>query len=623
MSDWRAAPYRKVDIWPPRVDVERRGDGSVVLRAPEPLGSYPLRITDRLEHWAGVSPDRTFLAQRPRLANGKTVDWRRVSYVEALGLVRRIGAALVARGLSPERPVLVLSDNGIEHLLLALASMYVGVPYVPVSPAYSLVSKDYGKLRHIVARLTPGLVLASDGERYRDALAAAIPADVEIVVCERPPQGRRVTSFDELCSGVPGPQLEAANAAVGPDTIAKVLFTSGSTGLPKGVINTQRMWCSNIEINNATIFRGMRVSPPVIVDWLPWNHTFGGNANVGVVLSNGGTLYIDEGRPVPGLFDETVRNLREIAPTHYFNVPKGFELLVHHLRGEPALRQRFFSRLDMMFFAGASLAQHIWDGLDEMSVAATGERVVMMTGLGATETGPTALMCTSDGARSGSIGLPCPGVELKLVPNAGKLEARVKGPSVTPGYWREPALTAKAFDDEGFYCFNDAVRFAEPAVPERGLVFDGRIAEDFKLATGTWVSVGPLKARFVAAFAPLARDVVVAGLDRDYLAAIMIPDVEACRAFAGLARDASLVEVARHPALREELAACLAAFRATATGSSTRIERLVVLAEPPSIDAGEITDKGSINQRAVLEHRAGLVEALYASTPSVDIVAIR
>lgn len=620
MTDWAAAPFRKVDIWPPRVEIERRGDGSMLLRSPDALGAYPRRITDRLEHWARAAPDRAFVAQRMRLADGSRGDWLPIGYAEAFDVVRRIGAGLLARDLSPERPLLVLSDNSIEHLLLGLAAMYVGVPYAPASPAYSLVSRDFGKLRHIVGKLTPGLVFVDDGERFADAIAAAVPADVELAVVTRPPPGRPATVFRDLCSTAPGPRIAAANAAVGPETIAKVLFTSGSTGLPKGVINTQRMLCSNVEINNATIFRSLREYPPVIVDWLPWNHTFGGNANVGVVLHNGGTLYIDDGRPTPSLFEETVRNLREIAPTHYFNVPKGFELLVHRLRDEPRLRDRFFSRLELMFFAGASLAQHVWDGLDEMSVAATGERVMMMTGLGATETGPTALMCTSDGARSGSIGLPCPDVVLKLVPNQGKLEARVASPSVTPGYWREPELTARAYDEEGFYCFNDAVRFADPLTPEKGLVFDGRISEDFKLATGTWVSVGPLKARFVAAFAPLAREVVVVGLDRDYLAAIMIPEVEACRSLTGLPREAGLAEIAGHPALRAELGARLVALRAAATGSSTRFERLAVLAEPPSIDAGEITDKGSINQRAVLEHRAALVAALYSSRPGPDIL---
>ncbi len=607
MTDWRSAPYRKVGIWPAEALVERRSDGTTYVRSPRALGAYPKRITDKLEHWAQVAPDRTFLAQRE---DGG--DWRRVSYKAALQAAQRIAAALVTRGLSVDRPVLILSDNDIEHQLLALGAMWAGIPYAPVSPAYSLVSRDFGKLRHIVSKMTPGLVFAADGARYAPGIAATVPGDAEVVLTRGQVPGRHATSFDQLLAASPSAQGEAAHANVGPDTIVKVLFTSGSTGLPKGVINTQAMWCSNLEINVATVFSACRDTPPVIVDWLPWNHTFGGNANAGLVLYCGGTLYIDEGRPAPGLFEATLRNLREISPTMYFNVPKGFELLVHAMRQDAGLRRCFYRDLQMNFFAGASLAQHVWDALDELAVAETGERIVMMTGLGATETGPTALMCTEDGARSGSIGLPCPGVELKLVPNGAKLEARVRSPSITPGYWRDPELTAKAFDAEGFYCFNDAVRFADPAEPKRGFLFDGRIAEDFKLATGTWVSVGPLRARLIAALAPLARDVVITGLDRDYLGAIVIPDVEACRVAAGLGASAGLREIAAAPTLAAAIEEKLVTFNAAATGSSTRIKRAVVLDEPPSIDAGEITDKGSINQRTVLEHRREMVEGIYA-----------
>lgn len=618
MSGWQDAPFRKVDIWPPETEVVARADGSLIVRSPRPLGPYAQKITDRLVHWATVAPDRTFMAARHG-AHGDG-EWRRVSYGDALAAVRRIASALIERKLGPERPVLILSDNDIEHQLLALGALYAGIPYAPVSPAYSLVSKDFGKLRHIVGKMTPGLVFASDAARYSTAIGAAVPGDVEVVVTRGMLEGRTATPFSELLAAQATQDADAAFARVGPQTIAKVLFTSGSTGVPKGVINTHGMWCSNMEINTTTIFRDCRAEPPVIVDWLPWNHTFGGNANVGLVLYWGGTLHIDGGRPAPGQIETTLRNLREVSPTYYFNVPKGFELIVRHMQHDAALRRSFFQRLKLYFFAGASLAQHVWDGLDRLAVEETGERIAMTTGLGATETGPTALMTTSDGARSGSIGLPCPGVELKLVPRDGKLEIRVKSPSVTPGYWREPELTAKAFDEEGYYCFNDAVRFADERQPARGLIFDGRITEDFKLATGTWVSVGPLRARFIAAFAPFARDVVIAGLDRDYLAAILIPDVEACRAAAGASAETPLAELVAAPTLRDALARKLAAFSVTSTGSSTRIERLAVLGEPPSIDAGEITDKGSINQRAVLEHRAELVAALYSAQPPACVL---
>ena len=633
MADWRTAPYRDVDIWTAAVDVETGAGGVMLVRSPHPLAEYPARLTDRLEHWARVAPERTFIARR---VNGG--DWRRVSYAEALSLVRSIAANLLARGLSPERPIAILSENDIEHQLLALAAMYAGIPSSPISPAYSLISSDFAKLKHILARLTPGLVFVGDGVQYARAIAAAIPPDVELVVTERAPPERRATAFADLASvGAKGAlaALDAAHRAVGPDTIARFLFTSGSTGQPKGVINTQRMLCSNqVMIGHA--FPYLKQEPPVIVDWLPWNHTFGGNHNVGIVLHNGGTLYIDDGRPVPGRMDETIRNLREIAPTIYFNVPKGYEMLAHQLRAEPKLRELFFSRLRMNFFAGASLAQHVWDALDELSVETIGQRIVMMSGLGATETGPSALFCTMEnargaggaatrkqGPRSGSIGLPLPGVDLKLVPNGGKLEARVKGPAVTPGYWRDPGLTAAAYDDEGYYCFGDAVRFADPADPLKGFVFDGRIAEDFKLATGTWVSVGPLRARAIAAFAPFARDVVLTGLDRDDLGAIVIPDVDACRAACPhLPASTPLGELLSDSGLRARMTERLAELARSATGSATRIARAAFLAEPPSIDVGEITDKGSINQRAVLAHRQGLVADIYAAPPPFHVITL-
>lgn len=618
MSNPQSAPYRPINIWRAEVDVETRRDGTMLVRSPRDLGPYPDKLTERLVHWAAARPDATFIAQR---VNGG--DWRRVSYAQALAIVRRLGASLLARGLSSERPLVILSENDIEHQLLGLAAMYVGVPFAPISPAYSLVSSDLAKLRHIIGLLTPGLVFASNGERYARALTSVVPDDVEIAVTDRPPSGRKAISFADLASGASMVDVDAAHAAVTPDTIAKFLFTSGSTGRPKGVINTQRMLCSNAEIGAATVYGWLHETPPTLVDWLPWNHTFGGNANVGTVIYFGGTLYIDEGRPVPNLFDETVRNLREIAPTTYCNVPKGYEFLVHHLRREPDLRRTFFSNLRMNFFAGAGLAQHVWDALDELSVETIGERIVMMSGLGATETGPSALFCTMEILRSGSIGLPVPGATLKLVPHEGKLEVRVAGPSITPGYWREPKLTAAAFDEEGYYRFNDAIRFADPAEPSKGFLFDGRITEDFKLGSGTWVSVGPLRQRFIAAFAPFARDVVIAGLNRDFLGAILVPDQDACRAFCPeLPAKASLADIAASPTLTAELRRRLVAFAATSTGSSTRFQRLTVLAEPPSIDAGEITDKGSINQRAVLDHRQALVEDLYAAAPPGHVLTL-
>jgi feruloyl-CoA synthase len=612
-----AAPTRPVRLGSPSVRFEYEPNGVIRARPTGTLSPYPRRLTERLEHWAAVAPERTFLARR--VQGG---EWRRVSYAEALAAVRSIGQALLDRGLSAERPVVILSGNGIEHALLGLAATHVGIPYAPVSPAYSLLSRDYLKLSHIINLLRPGLVFVDDAVAFRAAIAATVPPDAELVVAGAMPNDRPATHFAALAATTPTGAVAAAAAAVGPDTIAKFLFTSGSTGTPKGVINTQRMLCSNQEMLR-TALAFMADEPPVIVDWLPWNHTFGGNHNLGLVLYNGGTLYIDDGKPVPGAFEESVRNLREIAPTIYFNVPKGYEELVRYLRAEKALREKFFSRLQLTFYAGAGLAQHVWDELDALAIETVGERIVMLTGLGATETAPFAIVCRPDVRGSGIVGLPVTGNELKLVPVGDKLEARLRGPNVTPGFWRQEELTRTAFDEEGFYRLGDALKFVDPARPDLGFLFDGRISEDFKLATGTWVSVGPLRAHLIAALAPLVRDVVIAGHDRDYIAVLLVPDPAACRAACpDLSKDADIVELFAHPALLDELRRRLVALAAQSTGSSTRVRRAIILRDPPSIDAGEITDKGSINQRAVLAHRAGLVAALYAEPPHPQVICV-
>ena len=610
------APVRRVRMGATATTREARGDGVVMLRSPHPLGRYPERLTERLEHWARRAPDRVFLAQRD--AAGA---WRTVGYGAALSLARRLGAALLARGLGPERPLAILSDNDIEHALLGLAALHVGVPYAPISPAYALLSTDFAKLKHVLGLLTPGLVFAADGARYQTAIAAALPRDATLVVTVDPPDGRAVR-FGELAATAPTEAVDRAAARVGPDTVAKILVTSGSTGLPKGVINTQRMLCSNQQqILEAMPF--LADEPPVLVDWLPWNHTFGGNHNVGLTLYNGGTLYIDEGKPLPGMFEETVRNLREVAPTVYYNVPKGFEMLVPYLEAEPDLRARFFSRLTMTFYAGAGLSQYVWDSLDRLAVATCGERVMMVTGLGATETAPYAICANWETGRSGHIGVPAPGVDLKLAPVGDKLEARVRGPNVFPGYWRQPELTRTCFDDEGFWCMGDAVRFVDPSAPGRGLMFDGRLSEDFKLTSGTWVSVGPLRAAFIQHFAPLVRDVVIAGHDRDDVTALVFPDLAACGALVAGRTPLAPAALVEHPAVRARFQALLDAFAAAATGGARRVVRALLLAEPPSIDSHEMTDKGSINQRAVLANRAAQVAALYAEPPSPPVLVAR
>jgi feruloyl-CoA synthase len=587
-----AAPLRAVPLGAAEVEMQRRADGSLLLRSPQPLERYPGKLTERLVHWARIAPQRTFIAQRD--ADG---GWRSLSYADAHARVRAIGQALLDRGLSPERPLAILSDNDLEHALLALACMHVGIAYVPVSSAYSLISTDYGKLKQVLALLTPGLVYATDGARFAKAAAAAVPAGTEFLSVER---------FAELESTAPGAAVDQAHAAVGPDTIAKFLLTSGSTGQPKAVINTQRMLCSNQQMLTQSI-PSLGIAPPVLVDWLPWNHTAGGNHNLGLVLNHGGTLYIDEGKPVPGLIEKTVHNLREIAPTIYFNVPRGYEALLPFLREDAALRKTFFSRLGLLQYAAAVLPQPVWQAYEELAIQACGERVLWITGYGATETAPAAMYTNRGAARAGSVGLPVDGVQMKLAPVADKLEVRFRGPSVTPGYWRQPELSAAAFDEEGYYRTGDAMRFIDPADARQGFEFDGRITEDFKLTTGTWVSVGPLRAKINAACSPLVQDVVITGHDRSRLGALVFPNAVVCR-------DLSAAQ------LRARLQPVFDRLARAGTGSSTRVARALIMRDAPSIDAGEVTDKGSINQRAVLKNRAALVERLYVEPPGSDIL---
>ena len=609
------APYRALPLGGSlAATFTARADGSTLVVSTEALGPYPERLTDRFLDWAAKVPERTLVAKR--VAKG---DWRRVSYAEALTSARAIAQALIDRGLSAERPVAILSDNDIEHLLLGLGAMLAGVPFAAVSPAYSLMSQDFGKLRHVVETLTPGLVFASDA-RFAKAIAAVVPADTPVVLTEGVLDGRATTPFAELLATVPTAAVDAAHARVGPDTIAKFLFTSGSTKLPKAVINTQRMLCSNQQMIRQC-FRVLADEPPVLVDWLPWNHTFGGNHNVGIVLYNGGSLYIDEGKPTPALIGETLRNLREIAPTIYFNVPKGFEEISNALEVDPVLRKTLFSEVRMFFFSGAGLAQPVWDKLERVAAMECGERIRMLTGLGMTETSPFAICANAHEVKSAHIGLPAPGVEMKLVPSGDKREVRYRGPNVTPGYWRDPTATASARDADGFFRMGDALVPADPDDVEVGFAFDGRLNEDFKLTSGVWVSVGALRARFLDRSAPYARDVALAGENRDAIAGLVVPDLEACRGLCpDLPRDAPAAAVLGAEPVRTHFAGVLRALAAEATGSSNRLTRLALLAEPPSIDRNEATDKGSINQRAVLRHRAGAVETLYAEPPGIEVI---
>ncbi|MFL6716152.1 MAG: feruloyl-CoA synthase [Burkholderiaceae bacterium] len=608
-----ARRLRPVALGNPEIRAFRQ-DGVWHVDAVTPLEPVPARFTDRLVSGARAHPERTLVARR-----GPDGEWMRISYAGMLDRVRRIGQSLLDRGLSAERPLVILSGNDLQHFQMALAAMYAGIPYAPLSAAYSLIATDYDKLRELVEQLTPGMVYASDGHAFERAIAAVLPEDVELVLDHGEVAGRSATRFSMLLEAAPS-DVDAANAAVGPDHIAKFLFTSGSTKKPKAVITTHRMLCSNQQMLLQT-FAFMKDEPPVLVDWLPWNHTFGGSHNVGIVLYNGGTLYLDDGKPTPRDFATTVNNLREIAPTVYFNVPKGFEMLTEALEHDAALRDTFFSKVKLFFCAGAGLSQAAWDRLDAIAVAHCGESIRIMTGLGMTETSPSCTFGTGDIVRAGYVGVPAPGCKVKLVPFGDKLEARFHGPHVTPGYWRAPHLSAEAFDEQGYYCTGDALRFVDEAHPELGFMFDGRIAEDFKLSSGTFVSVGPLKARVISQGAPYVMDAVVTGLNRNAIGLLVFPRLENCLVLSGLPADATPRQVLESSPVRAYFQRLLDLLNAQASGSSNRIDRLLLQAEPPSIDHRELTDKGSINQAAVLRRRAEMVDAMYEGREEQTIYA--
>jgi feruloyl-CoA synthase len=604
--------YRTLRFGITRVELREGAPGVRYMTAEQSLQVYSQRITDRLKLWAQTRPDQTFMARRARLADGSLGDWIHLSYAQAWQSARSIAQALLDRQLSVERPVVILSENDLEHAQLALGCLVAGVPFVPTSPAYSLVSQDFDKLRHVLKTVTPGMLFAADATRYGKALAAVASEDMEVVLTQGRFAGSTSTPFADLLATQATDAVDAAMAATGPDTITKFLFTSGSTKLPKAVINTQRMWCANQQ-QMAQSMMALTEKPLVLVDWLPWNHTFGGNHNFGMVLYHGGTLYIDDGKPTPVLMHETLRNLREIAPTVYFNVPTGFEAIAHAMQTDGVLRKNLLSRVKMFFYAGASLAQPIWDSLFATAEAEIGQRIVMTTGMGMTESGPFAVFVTSPNVKAGDLGVPTPGLELKLVDMGGKTELRYRGPNITPGYWRAPQETAAHFDEEGFFCSGDAVTWIDPQDPHQGLKFDGRIAEDFKLATGTFVSVGPLRAKITAAGAPYIQDVVLTGINLKEVGAMVFP-TQAVRTLSGLSADAPMAAVLASAPVLAHFQSVVDTLSKSATGSANRIARLCLLAEPPTIDRSEVTDKGSINQRAVLTHRAQMVDALHDGT---------
>jgi len=612
--DLNVSPYRDPRYVERKLEVERRADGSILLRNPHPLRAIPSNPIEPIRKWAAEAPDRIWLGKRKPVKEGFG-DWDLLTYAESSAKVNAIAQALLDRGLDESKPVMILSGNSIEHALMTYGAILAGVPAAPVSPSYSTMSSDFEKLRYVFDLVEPKLIFMQEGAPFERALKALDLDGVELVTVD----GSFGTPFASLTQTTPGNDVEESYARLNFDMVAKYLFTSGSTGMPKAVITTQRMMCVNSVMPRSVTVEEEDEEPSVLLNWLPWNHCFGGNAILNNLLVGGGTLYIDGGRPVPGGFAETVQNLREIAPTAYSNVPAAYTMLADELEADEALAKNFFSRLRTLAYGGAALSQDLYDRIQKVAVRAVGERIVFSSGYGATETAPTICNVHWPTGRMGLLGLPLPGVELKLAPVGQKMEVRVRGDCITPGYHKNPEKTAEAYDEEGFYRLGDGARFLDDERPEEGLVFDGRVAEDFKLSTGTWVSAGKLRVDVVAGSNGVLSDALVTGLDRSWIGILGFPNIPACRNIAG---DPSLAveDLVRHPAVLERLAEGLRAHNKDNPGSSTRVVRALLMTEPPSVDAGELTDKGYINQSVALGRRAALVEKLYADPPGNDVV---
>jgi feruloyl-CoA synthase len=614
-------PFKPIEFLSRDIEVERRGDGTVVLQSNHPLKPYARHIPALLAKWAQEAPDRLWLAQR----RGPGRDWLKLTYAEAKRQVDAVTQALLERGFGPDRPVMILSSNSIEFALLAMAAMQARAPVAPVSPAYSVMSQDHAKLKYVFDLIRPGLVFVQNGEIYARALAAlglgtSGSEGVLVVHVDKPPPGMRSLPWSELLATKATDAVARSVAAIEPSTVGKFLLTSGSTGLPKAVINTQEMMCANVAMMSMARVRKPQDPAPVMLDWLPWNHTMGGNATFQGNLAEGGTTWIDDGKPLPGLFEETLRNLREVSPTSFSNVPAGYAMLAAALEKDESLARRFFRNLNVLSYGGATLPDDLYERMETLAVKHTGYRIPFVTGWGSTETAPTATSVHWASDRVGLVGLPYPGVQLKMVPTAeeGRYELRLRSVIVTPGYFRQPELTAGMFDEEGFYRIGDAGRFVDPADPAWGLIFDGRVVEDFKLGSGTFVLVGTLRTTAIAAATPVLQDAVVCGHDREYVGLLGFPDLAACRQLAGDSEaDLATAELLAHPAVVGTLRDGLARMNAGGKGSSMRVRRALLMAEPPSIDGQEITDKGYVNQRATLERRKSLVEQLYAGGEGV------
>ncbi|WP_027582120.1 AMP-binding protein [Bradyrhizobium sp. Ai1a-2] len=610
--------FRKIEWLPRDIAIERRDDGAIVLKSRIPLSPYETHIPASLAKWAKQAPERTWLAQRM----GPERQWRNLSYADAKRTVDALTQGLLNLKLEPGRPVTILSGNSIEHALMTQAAMQARLPAAPVSPAYSLMSQDHLKLKYLFDLVKPAVVMVQDGPTFEKALRALDLDGVTVVHVARPCEGIKSVSFAELAATPITDDVEASIVQITPQTVGKLLFTSGSTGMPKAVINTQEMMCANAAMMMQVRPRNANGPLATYLDWMPWNHTMGGNALFNPVLIDGGTLYIDDGRPMPGQFDETIRNLREISPTYYANVPAGYAALAAAMEKDDVLCRSFFSNLSVMAYGGARLPDDLYDRMQALAVRTTGERIVFYTGWGSTETAPTSTGTYWDTERVGLIGLPFPGVELKMVPCGAKYELRLRGVNVTPGYFGQPELTRSAFDEEGFYCIGDAGVFVDPEDPVQGIIFAGRVVEDFKLTTGTFVHVGSLRTDAIAAATPVVHDALVAGQDRPFIGLLAWPNLHACRQLIG-DPNASFEDAVKHPDVIACLRGGLEAHNASVEGaSSRRISRAMLMVEPPSIDGNELTDKGYINQRAGLERRAGLVEKLYADRPGEDVIIL-
>lgn len=594
----------------PNVVLTEGQSGQIYLECGHALPTPARCVGEWLEHWARESPDREFIAERTSDSDG----WRKFTYAEALARVRELAGGLLKTDAGVDRPLAILSENSVDHSLLTLAALHVGIPVAAISTAYSLLSTDHAKLKSMIELLDPSLIYVSNAETYGTALAAIGGLHRARTLSSEAGDQPGVVPLSAFGASDNRAAVDSAFGRIGPDTISRLLFTSGSTGLPKAVINTHRMMASNQEALR-TLWPILGERPPVIVDWLPWSHTFGANYTTNLVLRNGGTLYVDDGKPAPQLIGKTIRNIKEVRPNLCFNVPRGYDLLVSELEADPAFRDAFFS-MDLVFYAAAALPQTLWNQIHALSEETIGRKIPLVSAWGSTETAPMATNCYFQAETSGNIGLPVPGTTLKILPNGNKLEVRVKGPNVTPGYYKNESATQAAFDAEGFYEIGDAVRLADPNDPSKGLFFDGRVSEDFKLTSGTWVSVGELRVAGIDALAPLAQDIVVTGHDRNEVGFLVLPNEVACRKLAEAAPDAPLPQVLADPAVRAHVAAGLARMRELRGGSSRCAARARFLSAPPSADRGEITDKGYLNQRQVLSCRADDVAALYGDDPA-------